>query len=108
MRSTSSPRSGRSSSAANAPAAMNAPASRNAPPDAKSLAMTSGIRLPRGLQIIRDELFGDLAAHRVADLQRIAEMDSAPHSHLPLFLGELPDPIEFSRYAGAANARNPY
>src|SRR5439155_19870448 len=92
MRSTSSPRSGRSSSAAAAPPAKSAAASRNAPPGAKSPAMRIG--LPRGLQVIGEQVVGELAAHRFAHLERIAEVDAAPDAHLLVLFRHLREAVE--------------
>src|SRR5437867_186528 len=110
MRSISSPRSGRSSSAAEAPAAKNAAASSSAPPGAESPAMRIG--LPRGLQIIREEVVGDLAAHRFAYFERGAEVNAAPDAHLFVLFHHLPDAGEAALQArvgnvGCGEARGP-
>src|SRR5439155_1194441 len=70
MRSTCSPRSGRSSSAAEATPAKSATASRNR------------MELARGRQVIGEQVVGELAPHRLAHVERIAEVDAAPDAHL--------------------------
>jgi hypothetical protein len=64
-------------------------ASSSAPPGARRLAMAPNIGLPRRLHVICHEMVGDLATHRISDLQRIAEMNAAPDAHLFVFLGHL-------------------
>src|SRR5436189_5747367 len=97
MRSTWSPRSGRSSSLSEAVAATKAAKSRNAPPVETNLAMALGIRLPRGLHIVRDEVVAELASHRVSHVQGIPEVDAAPDAHLLMLFPHLREAVEMAR-----------
>src|SRR5436853_1691013 len=92
MRSTCSPRSGRSSSAAATPPAKTAAASRSAPPGAQPPAMRIG--LARGLQVIGEQVVGELAPHRFAHIERIAEVDAAPDAHLLVLFRHLHEAVE--------------
>src|SRR5436189_2306321 len=96
MRSTWSPRSGRSSSLSEAVAATKAAKSRNAPPMETNLAMAPDIRLPRGLYVVRDEVVAELASHRVAHVQRIPEVDAAPDAHLLMLFPHLREVVEMA------------
>src|SRR6267143_1033442 len=99
---TCAPKSGGSSSAARAPAANNAAASRTAPRDAKGLAMAPGIRLARRLQIIRDEVLGELAPHCLAHVHGIPEVDATPDAHLFVLFRHLREAVEAALQARVA------
>src|SRR5215467_2673832 len=94
MRSTCSPRSGRSSSLSEALAATNAAKSRNAPPVETKLAMAPDIRLPRGRHIVRNEVVAELAPHCLAHIQGIPEVDAPPNAHLLVLFRHLHQAVE--------------
>src|SRR4029450_1980577 len=49
---------------------------------------------------VAEQVFGELAAHLFADLQRIAEMDAAPDPHHPLLFGYLRNTVELTLEPG--------
>ena len=81
----------------------NAATSRNAPLVKKNLAMAPGIRLRRGLQIIRDEVVSDLAAHQFTYFERITEVNAAPDTHLFLLFVHLTEAGEIGATARVGN-----
>ena len=66
----------------------------------------STARSLRWLERIVDQVGGDLPAHVLADLQRIAEVDAAPDAHIRVLARHLRDALELPLHLGIGKIRH--
>src|SRR5438270_478698 len=98
----------RTSSAGGTDWAALAPASASTTSTAaeRSRLRTTLLRSAHGRHTGGDQVRGELLAHLLADLQRVAEMDAAPDAHHPLLVAHLRDAGELPLQARVDHVRH--